>query len=182
MLALTALRARLAAFGAQRPQDYATQGPVFDLRHHLNGPLTMEGVIYGPTGRVVSRFHADAMGSWAAETGTLTEVFSYDSGTRQSREWALRLHPDGRIDATAPDVIGTGKGRVSGNALMLRYRIRLPPEAGAHILSVTDWMYLTPTGEILNRSQFRKFGLLVAELIANVRPATAEATQRMAAE
>ena len=182
MLALMALRARLASFAAQKPADYAAQTPAFNMRHHLSGPLTMEGVIYGPTGRVVSRFHADAMGDWQGATGTLAESFHYDTGTRQNREWTLTLHDDGRIDATAPDVIGTGKGHVSGNTVNLNYRIRLAPEAGGHILSVTDWMYLAPNGVILNRSQFRKFGILVAELVANIRPAAAEQTQRMAAE
>ena len=182
MLALVSLRARLASFAAQQPVDYAAQTPAFDMRQHLNGPLSMEGVIYGPTGRVVSRFHADAMGDWQGTTGTLAESFHYDTGTRQNREWTLTLHDDGRIDATAPDVIGTGTGHVSGNTVNLNYRIRLAPEAGGHVLSVTDWMYLAPNGVILNRSQFRKFGVLVAELIATVRPNPAEQTQRMAAE
>lgn len=186
MLALVAMRARLASFAAQQPDDYAAQGPAFDMCHHLSGPLTMEGVIYGPTGRVVSHFHADAMGDWHGTSGTLAESFTYDTGTRQNREWALHLLPDGHINATAPDVIGTGLGRVSGNTVNLNYRIRLAPEAGGHVLSVTDWMYLTPNGVILNRSQFRKFGILVAELVATIRPAPAEmqaeVTRRMAAE
>jgi hypothetical protein len=31
-------------------------------------------------------------------------------------------------------------------------------------------MYLTPNGTIVNRSQFRKFGIKVAELVATMRP------------
>jgi len=182
MLALVSLRARLASFAAQQPEDYAAQTPAFDMRRHLSGPLSMEGVIYGPTGRVVSRFHADAKGDWQGHTGTLSESFHYDTGTRQKRKWTLTLHDDGRIEATAPDVIGTGEGRVSGNTVNLNYRIRLAPEAGGHILSATDWMYLAPNGVILNRSQFRKFGVLVAELIATVRPVSAKETQSLTAE
>ena len=37
-------------------------------------------------------------------------------------------------------------------------------------LDVVDWMYLTPDGTIMNRSQFRKFGIKVAELVATLRP------------
>ena len=55
--------------------------------------------------------------------------------------------------------------------LKLSYRIKLPPEAGGHTLDVTDWMYLVENGTIINRSQFRKFGIKVAELVATMRPA-----------
>ena len=41
---------------------------------------------------------------------------------------------------------------------------------GSHVLKTVDWMYLTPDGTIVNRSQFRKFGIKVAELVATLRP------------
>ena len=47
------------SFTAQAPADYAGVGPQFDIRQHLNGPILCEGIIYGPTGRVTSRFVAD---------------------------------------------------------------------------------------------------------------------------
>ena len=37
------------------------------------------------------------------------------------------------------------------------------------MLDVVDWMYLTPNGTIINRSQFRKFGIKVAELFCTMR-------------
>jgi hypothetical protein len=149
-LGLVQLHARTMGFRAQVPADYAGKGPLFDLRTHLNGPLQCEGVIYGPT-------------------GVLTERFHYDSGTVQDRQWTLTLGNDGRIRAVAPDVVGTGEGQAEGSAVQLRYDIRLTPEAGGHVLSVVDWMYLTENGTIINRSQFRKFGIKVAELVATMR-------------
>lgn len=186
VIALLALRSRLASFQAQAPEDYAGKGPAFDLRRHLAGPIQCEGVIFGPTGRVTSRFVADMEGTWNGTTGTLAEVFRYDSGTVQHRAWTLALGAEGRIVATAPDVVGQGTGRVAGPSVLLRYRIRLTPEAGGHVLDVTDWMYLMENGTIMNRSQFRKFGVKVAELVATMRPAPAsqsgEARADLAAE
>ena len=182
VITLIALRVRFASFAAQAPSDYAGKGPAFDLRRHLNGPLTCEGVIFGPTGRVTSRFVADMTGTWNGATGTLAEVFRYDSGTVQHRAWTLALGPDGQIIATAADVEGQGTGRVEGPGVLLRYRIRLTPEAGGHVLDVTDWMYLLENGAIMNRSQFRKFGIKVAELVATIRPVAAEARRLAAAE
>jgi hypothetical protein len=186
VIALLALRSRFASFQAQAPEDYSGKGPAFDLRQHLSGPLLCEGVIFGPTGRVASRFVADMQGTWDGTTGTLAEVFRYDSGSVQHRAWTLALGPGGTISATAADVVGQGTGRVEGPSVMLRYRIRLTPEAGGHVLDVTDWMYLMENGTIMNRSQFRKFGIKVAELVATMRPVaqvqSREARADMAAE
>lgn len=182
VIALMVLKQRYASFAAQDPAEYRGKGPDFDLRKHLSGPLSCEGVIFGPTGRVTSRFVADMQGTWDGSTGTLAEVFRYDSGTIQHRAWTLSLGSNGQITATAADVEGNGEGRVEGSGVLLRYRIRLTPEAGGHVLDVTDWMYLLDNGTIINRSQFRKFGIKVAELVATMRPVAAEARQLAAAE
>lgn len=170
MLVLSWLRSRYVGFVAQVPADYEeAAGEALDLRRHLDGPISCEGVIYGPTGRVTSRFTAEFNATWDGNRGHMTEDFTYDTGATQRREWHLELGNDGRVRATAPDVVGEGQGLLGGPALQLRYRIRLPEDAGGHVLDTTDWMYLAPNGVIVNRSQFRKFGIKVAELVATMR-------------
>ncbi len=181
-LAAAVLIQRRWSFRAQRSEDYAGAGPEFDLTQHLAGPLLCEGVLYGPTGRVRARFVADMRGSWLNGTGTLTEEFRYDSGATQSRSWTLKLDDSGRIRAEAPDLVGPGEGRQSGPTVRLNYRIRLPEASGGHVLDVTDWMYLLENGAIINRSEFRKFGIPVAELVATLRPAPAAQMGQVAAE
>ncbi len=169
-LAAMYLFKRIASFRAQTPQDYAGKGPNLDIREHLNGPILCEGVIYGPTGRVASRFVADFEASWTGNTGRMTEHFRYDSGSEQHRAWTLTCNTDGSIGAEADDLQGTGTGQQAGPSVMLNYRIKLTEDAGGHVLDVTDWMYLMENGTIMNRSQFRKFGLKVGELVATMRP------------
>ena len=169
-LSLVWARQKFWGFEAQRPQDYEDDTPTFDLRKHLNGPILSQGVIYGPLGRVSSRFVADFEACWDGNKGVMKERFHYDDGTVQDREWHLTLGNDGRIRAEAPDVVGTGDGWQSGSSVLLRYDIRLPASSGGHVLNTVDWMYLTPNGTIMNRSQFRKFGIKVAELVATMRP------------
>lgn len=175
MLAVVVLVLRKLAFRHRPLSDFAGQTPVFDLRRHLSGPILCEGLIYGPTGRVAARFVAEMEGTWTGDTGRLTERFRYDSGSEQRREWQLTLLPDGRIRATAADLVGEGSGEAAGPAVRLRYRLRLEPDAGGHVLDVTDWMYLCQNGTIMNRSRFAKFGLPVAELVATMRPMPATA-------
>ena len=43
------------------------------------------------------------------------------------------------------------------------------PDIYSILWFVTDWMYLVENGTVINRSQFRKFGVKVAELVATMR-------------
>ena len=172
VVALILVKARFASFMAQVPDDYS-DGPMFNMREVFNGPIECEGVIYGPTGRVTSRFEADFIASWDGNIGTVREEFRYDSGNVQHREWKFTLGNDGSMKAEAPDLVGVGTGQVHGSAVQLNYNIKLTDEAGGHVLAVNDWMYMTPNGNVMNRSQFRKFGIKVAELVATMRPKNA---------
>lgn len=172
VVALILVKARFASFMAQVPDDYS-DGPMFNMREVFNGPIECEGVIYGPTGRVTSRFEADFIASWDGNIGTVREEFRYDSGNVQHREWKFTLGNDGSMKAEAPDLVGVGTGQQHGSAVQLNYNIKLIDEAGGHVLAVNDWMYMTPNGNVMNRSQFRKFGIKVAELVATMRPKTA---------
>ncbi|UOA25636.1 DUF3833 family protein [Pseudosulfitobacter sp. DSM 107133] len=180
ILALVWARRQWGGFTAQRPGDYAgADGPVFDLRRHLDGPLVCEGVIYGPFGRVTSRFHARINCTWDGDTGMMDELFTYSDGSTQARAWALRCHDGGGVSATADDVVGAAHGITSGPTFQMRYRIRLAEDLGGHVLRAVDWMYLTPSGTITNRSQFYKLGICVAELVATIRPADGAAQREL---
>lgn len=163
-----------ASFTAQSPADYAGTGPAFDPRVHLSGDMISEGVIYGPTGRVTSRFVADMKGRWTNSGGVLSETFRFAAGGDDLvREWTITDAGPNTFTATAPDIEGEAVGRYSGAALQMRYRLKLSARAGGYVLNVTDWLYLAPNGSIINKSEMRKFGIKVAELVATIRPAAA---------
>ncbi|MCY1127121.1 DUF3833 domain-containing protein [Frigidibacter sp. RF13] len=165
-----AAKSLFLSFSSQTPADYTGTGPAFSLKEHLSGPILSEGVIFGPTGKMTNTFVAEMVGEWHGDTGTLSEHFVYSNGVEQSRKWYLNLGPDNTFTATADDIVGEAQGIVSGATVMLRYKIVLPPDSGGHTLSATDWMYLTREGAIMNKSEMRKFGIKVAELVATMRP------------
>ncbi|WP_299849266.1 DUF3833 domain-containing protein [uncultured Roseovarius sp.] len=170
IVAGVAAKTLLFSFRAQKPDDYAGSGPAFSLRDALSGRIASEGLIYGPNGRVTNSFTAVMEGAWDGNTGTLSEDFTYSNGRTQQRKWYLKLGNGNSFTATADDIIGEANGVISGSTVRMTYKIVLPPQAGGHVLSVTDWMYLTRDGVIMNRSEMRKFGLKVAELVATMRP------------
>jgi hypothetical protein len=169
VLVLVYLVRNIGAFAGQKPDDYADEYPIVDLKVHLTGPMICEGVIFGPLGRVTSTFIADFDIVWDGDTGVMTEVFTYDDKSVQHREWTIKLGEAGAFTTTAPDVPGKGVGMQSGPTVQMCYAIRLPEEAGGHVLKAVDWMYLTRDGTLVNRSQFRKYGIRVAELVATIR-------------
>ena len=171
ILAVLAARGRFLSFRSQSPADYMGTGPEFSLKKHLNGEILSEGLIYGPNGKMSNSFVARMVGEWDGNTGTLSEYFTYSNGKQMTRKWHLTLGTGNTFTATADDIVGEGKGVISGSTVKLTYRIILPEGAGGHTLDVTDWMYLTENGAIMNRSEMRKFGIKVAELIATMRPA-----------
>lgn len=173
VLAAVFAKNRFFSFRAQSPQDYAGVGPEFSLTRHLSGPILSEGLVFGPSGRVTNSFVAEMNGQWDGNTGTLTEHFVYSNGQVRDRKWFLTIGNDNTFTATADDIVGAAKGIVSGSTVQMTYDIILPKDAGGHRLKATDWLYLTENGVILNRSELRKFGFKVAELVATMRPAPA---------
>lgn len=173
---------RILDFSARDPEAYAGTEPGFDLRRHLSGPILCEGMIHGPSGRVTSRFSARMEGRWDGNQGILSEAFVYSTGTTQNREWRITMIDESHFTAEADDVVGLARGEVSGATVRMQYRLRLPEEAGGHVLSVTDWMFLGDNGVIMNRSVMRKFGIKVAELVATMRPDEARLNLQQAAE
>ncbi|WP_170346791.1 MULTISPECIES: DUF3833 domain-containing protein [Ruegeria] len=169
LLTAVFIRTRLLSFRAQSPSDYSGTGPSFSLKKHLNGEILSEGLIYGPNGKMSNSFVARMSGEWQGNAGTLTEYFTYSNGKQMTRKWYLTLGTGDTFTAMADDIVGEGRGVISGSTVKLTYRIILPEDAGGHTLDVTDWMYLTETGVIMNRSEMRKFGIKVAELVATMR-------------
>lgn len=170
VLLLLLVRKYFGSFQGQRTDDYEDGSPVFEFRKHLNGKMICEGTIFGPSGRMSSTFVAYFDIKWRENRAVMSERFVYGDSTEQNREWTITLGQNGRFEATAPDVVGVAKGRAAGPAVLIRYLIRLPDDLGGHVLRAFDCMYLTPSGTIVNRSQFRKFGFLAAELVSTIRP------------
>ncbi|NIZ12816.1 DUF3833 domain-containing protein [Phaeobacter sp. HF9A] len=170
VILVMAAKSMFFSFRAQTPADYADTSPAFSLQTHLNGEIRSEGVIFGPTGKMTNSFVARMVGEWDGDTGTLSEEFTYSNGKQQRREWSLKMGANNTFTGTADDIIGEAQGVVSGSTIRMDYQIVLPKESGGHTLTATDWLYLTESGVIMNKSEMRMFGIKVAELIATMRP------------
>ena len=145
------------------PKDYQEAQLVLDIRDYLNGRVTAHGMIFDWKGKASRHFVAKIDGAWEGNKGTLDELFTYSDGTTERRVWTLTFSDDHHFTATAGDVDGVAQGSQYGNALNMRYRLKLTDPAIT--VSIDDWMYLTAENVLLNRSAISKFGVPVGEVV-----------------
>lgn len=163
------VKINLFSFKNQKLIHFKTDKPTFDVRKVLNGDLVAEGMLYGPSGKLASTFTAHFTGNWENNTGSFVENFQFSTGKNQIRNWNFTIDVNGNIIGTADDVVGKAIGQQYGSAVKLNYSLKLSDELGGHIIKVIDWMHLLENGSVFNRSEFRKFGFKVGELVATFR-------------
>ena len=73
-------------------------------------------------------------------------------------------------------MIGIAKGEAYGNALNWRYDMDLKVGDGTLRVHFNDWMYLQPSGVLINKARVSKFGFDVGEVtLAFMKPEQAAA-------
>jgi len=154
----------LAACGSVKVEDYAGNRPELVPSEFFAGKLTAHGVIKNRAGKVIRSFNATIDAGWQDGVGTLDERFIFDDGERQTRVWTLTPTAKGHYDATAGDVIGTGKAVASGNALFLDYVLRIPYDGDTLDVKIDDRMYLLNDTTLINESIMYKFGVRVGAI------------------
>lgn len=150
-------------------QDYASQSPKLDLRQYFNGKVEASGVFFSFSGKADPYFHVEMDGSWQGNDGKIAETFTYSDGRTEQRTWVVKFNDDGTFTGTAHDVIGTAIGAQSGNAMNMKYVLRVPVGDTTYDLSMDDWMYMMDENTVINRVKMKKFGVKVGELVVTFR-------------
>lgn len=163
MLFVSGLMLMLTSCSTTSIDDYASNQPALTPQAFFNGPLTAHGVLKDRSGKVTRYFNATINAYWKDGVGTLEEKFIFDDGEIQYRNWTLTPAGNG-FDATAGDVIGTGKAQVSGNAMQLKYVLEIQYKGSPLQLQVDDWMWLVDNKTLLNESTLRKWGFKVGSI------------------
>lgn len=142
---------------------YANNHPLLDPTRFFNGALTAQGVVKNRSGEVTRYFTATINAYWVNGIGTLEEHFEFNDGEIQYRTWTLTPSDEG-YDATAGDVLGTGKASIKGNAMKLDYVLGINYKGSPLALSVEDWMWLVDDNTLINESVLRKWGFKVGSV------------------
>ena len=154
----------LAGCATPKPEDYAAERPLLDLKRYFDGALDAHGIFTDRAGKVVRRFTVQMTGTWRGHEGVLDERFTYSDGKTERRVWRLTDEGNGRWSGRADDVVGVAEGRARGNALNWRYTLRLPLDGRELEVQFDDWMYLVDERVMLNKAEMSKFGVRLGEV------------------
>ncbi len=159
----------LTACAGVTPEAYRAQTPTLDLAAYFNGPLTAWGYFADRSGAVKRRFTVKMTGDWRGKEGVLTEDFTWSDGERSRRVWRIDKLDAHRYVGRADDVKGEAVGVAYGNALQWRYTLLLPVDGKTYEVQFDDWMYLMDDTTMLNKSEMRKFGFRLGEIVIAFR-------------
>lgn len=154
----------LRSFIRMRPSDFAESATPLRLEEYFNGRAQAWGMFEDRFGRIRRQFTAETIGRWDGQTLELEQDFTYSDGETLRREWTITRREDGSYNATANDVIGSANGQSSGNALSLRYIVKLSYFGIPLRVNVEDWMFLQPGGVLLNRARVSKWGVTLGRV------------------
>ncbi len=162
---ITGLFFALTGCSSQKIEEYQAVTPKMDIREYLNGESEAWGVLFDLNGKQDSHFHVKMKGTWKGNEGKLEEHFVFSDGRKDERVWTIHVTDDNNFTATAKDVVGTAIGTQQGNAVNMQYVLRIPRDGSTIDLDMDDWMYRIDDKTVLNRTQMRKYGIKVGELM-----------------
>lgn len=138
--------------------------PRFVLEDYFAGRTYAYGVFEGRDRGLKRSFTVVADGAQSGDVFTLHERFLWNDGERQSRIWTFTKVEPGRYEGRAADVIGVAEVTNRGNALRIRYKLRLPVGKSTISVDVDDWSHLLDDSAVINRADVSKFGVHVGRI------------------
>jgi hypothetical protein len=159
----------LSGCASVSPEVYRAQTPTLDIASYFNGPLTAWGYFADRSGEVKRRFTVKMTGEWNGNEGVLTEHFDWSDGEESQRIWRISKLDAHRYIGRADDVKGEAIGTAYGNALQWKYTLLLPVDGKTYEVQFDDWMYQMDGTTMLNKSEMRKFGFKLGEIVISFR-------------
>ena len=147
-----------------KPTDFKDQKPRLIIEKYLSGNVKAWGVLQNRSGKVTRQFKADLNGEWDGSKLVLNEVFNWNDGEKQTRQWVINKIDEHNYEGTASDVVGTAKGYSYGPAFKFEYVLLVPVKGKNIKITFDDWIFMQDDRVAINRATMTKFGIKVAEL------------------
>ena len=141
------------------PTDFKGASPRLVIEDYFAGETRAWGIFEDRFGNLRRQFTVTIKGTWEDEILELDEQFEYSDGELDRRVWIIRKTGKNTYEGMADDIIGIAKGEAYGNALNWQYDINLKMGDSRLRVRFNDWMYLQPSGVLLNRAHVTKLGV-----------------------
>ena len=147
-----------------KPEDFKDQRPRLVIEEYLKGEVKAWGILQNRSGKVTRQFSAVLNGKWDGKQLILDEVFNWNDGEIQNRQWKINKINDHNYEGTAGDVVGKAKGYSYGPAFKFEYVLLVPVKGKEIKITFDDWIFKQDDRVAINRATMTKFGFKVAEL------------------
>jgi len=154
----------LGGCSRMKPIDFKDGEPKLTLEDYFRGTTRAWGLFEDRFGRIRRQFVVDIAGRHDGDVLVLDERFRYSDGETDRRVWRIRKTGDNSYEGRADDVVGVASGEAYGNVLNWRYDMDLKVGDGTLRVHFNDWMFLQPSGVLLNRAKVSKFGINIGEV------------------
>ena len=150
----------------EAPEQFEKKLPRLDLAEFFNGEIKAQGIATNFFEGTTRRFSAELRGRWQDDRILLNEVWNWDDGEIQPRDWQwIKLSANEWL-GKAHDVVEDARGKAVGNTVHWDYSMSVKTDSLGEIeITMDDTMYLLDEKNILNRIDMSKFGIPVGEVI-----------------
>lgn len=139
--------------------DFRNTEPRLVLEQYFAGKTRAWGIFEDRFGTLRRQFTVDITGRYDGRELVLDERFQYRDGEQDRRVWTIAKTGENTYEGRADDVVGVATGKALGNALNWRYDMDLKVGDGSWRVHFNDWMFLQPSGVLINRARVSKFGI-----------------------
>ena len=87
-------------------KDFKDQRTRLVIEEYLKGEVKAWGILQNRSGKVTRQFSAVLNGKWDGKQLILDEVFNWNDGEIQNRQWKINKINDHNYEGTAGDVVG----------------------------------------------------------------------------
>ena len=147
-----------------KPIDFKGQKPRLIIEDYLSGNIKAWGILQNRSGKVTRQFSAVLNGKWDGKQLILDEIFNWNDGEIQNRQWKINKIDEHHYEGTAGDVVGKAKGYSYGPAFKFEYVLLVPVKGKEMKITFDDWIFKQDDRVAINRATMTKFGIKVAEL------------------
>jgi len=138
--------------------QYRHKTPEFEFESFFKGNLCAKGLVKSRNGQINRKFMAEIVAFSSEDKVRLEEVFLFDDGERQTRDWVFNKTPEGWI-GEAGDVVGVANGEVSGDSLHLNYQLKINIDNTEYIVAMDDWLTLVDSSTLMGSTEISKWGV-----------------------
>lgn len=142
-----------------KPIDFKDAEPKLVIEKYFQGRTQASGIFEDRFGDLRRQFTVEIDGSWDGHELTLDERFEYSDKETERRVWKILKTGEHTYQGRAGDVIGVAEGSAYGNALHWKYDMDLKIGESSVRVHFNDWMFLQPSGVLLNRARVSKLGI-----------------------